>query len=229
VTTFEDTKKDHIAKMGEALGTQYSALWTNVIHLNIVWQEYVELFGKKPERIDLLNSAAAAFFRMLQDELFETVLLHLSRLTDPPRSGNRTNLTLRNLAPLIDDAALKAKVTQLVGDAVTATVFCRDWRNRRIAHTDLDLALELPATPLANASRLEVNAAVQAVGEPMRAIHAHYLDSDMRFDLVIRTSGAEHLLYVLRDGLKADAARRKRIESGDFSDFKDFNGPEEAL
>ncbi len=55
------------------------------------WAHYHELFGTKPSRIDLLNAVAPSFFRTVQDSLFEAVLLHLARLTDPAQStGSRT-------------------------------------------------------------------------------------------------------------------------------------------
>lgn len=49
--TAEEAKKRNIEKMGEALGSRYSALWQAVVLLNVNWKEYVELFGTKPERI----------------------------------------------------------------------------------------------------------------------------------------------------------------------------------
>ena len=62
-------------KDGEPLGALFSALWQEVAVLHFHWKEYVELFGTKPERIALLNRAAPHFFRMLQDELWESTLL----------------------------------------------------------------------------------------------------------------------------------------------------------
>jgi hypothetical protein len=87
--TAEESKRDHVNKMGEALGRQFAELWQEVAHLHAKWLEYVELFGSKPSRIDLLNRAAPAFFRTVQDVFWEDMLLHLSRLTDPPRSGEK--------------------------------------------------------------------------------------------------------------------------------------------
>jgi len=137
--TADEAKADNIAQMGEPLGELYSALWQAIATVHIYWKEYVELFGTKPDRIDLLNRAAPAFFHMLQDELWHASLLRISRLTDPPKTGNaaRQNLTIQALPALINDAALKARVTRLVAESVAEAEFCRDWRNRRIAHNDL--------------------------------------------------------------------------------------------
>jgi len=62
--TAEEAKKANIAKMGEPLGALYSALWQALATIHFHWQEYVELFGTKPERINLLNRAAPTFFRI---------------------------------------------------------------------------------------------------------------------------------------------------------------------
>jgi hypothetical protein len=215
--TAEEAKKANIAKMGEALGALYSALWQAVATIHFHWQEYVELFGTKPERIDLLNRAAPAFFRMLQDELWENSLLHLARLTDPANSPGKqapANLTIQALPALITDAKRKEILSQLVAEAVKQTEFCRDWRNRHIAHRDLKLALEQHTEPLAEGSRADVKAALKALADVLNAIDGHYFQSETRFDLGGALGGAVSLLHALDDGLRAQEARQKRLEEG---------------
>ena len=184
--------------------------------IHVYWKEYVEPFGSKPERIDLLNRAAPAFFHILQEELWELALLRISRLTNPPKTGRagRQNLTIQALPALISDATLKAQVTQLVADVVAETAFCRDWRNRRIAHNDLLLALQQPTRPLADASRLQVKTALLSLTAVLNALCGHYSDSEIRFDIGGRIDGAVSLLYVLNDGVKVREARQKRLEEG---------------
>lgn len=65
--------------MGDDLGSLYHALWNELAWLYSKWEEYVELFGTKPSRIDLLNKAAGHFFRIVQDSLWEESLLHIAR------------------------------------------------------------------------------------------------------------------------------------------------------
>ena len=50
-----------------------------------------------------------------------------------------------------------------IADALVATEFCRDWRNRHIAHRDLQLALKQGAEPLKPASRSKVREALEAL------------------------------------------------------------------
>jgi hypothetical protein len=66
----------------------------------------VVLFGTKPERIDLLNKAAPALFHMIQERLWDTTLLNIVRLTDPPMSAGRSNLTVTRLPSLITEKEL---------------------------------------------------------------------------------------------------------------------------
>jgi hypothetical protein len=213
--TAEEAKKRNIEKMGEPLGTQFSALWQEIAILYVYWAEYTELFGTKPSRIELMNQAAPSFFHMIQEELWESRLLHIARITDTSATGGKANLTIRNLPGLIGDAAAKAKVAGLVDVAIRATEFCRDWRNRHIGHNDLKLAIGEPATPLADASRKQVKDALKAIADVMNAVEGHYFQSQTGYDLTARRNGAVTLLYVLNDGVKTQGERAKRIEAGE--------------
>jgi hypothetical protein len=201
--------------MGKELGEIYSALWQEVTLLHFDWHEYVELFGTKATRIDLMNGAAPHFFRLVQDRLWEAALLHLARLTDPPISpGNRTNLSVKALPALINDVKLKQEVTSLVEEAVRLTEFARDWRNRLIGHRDLKLALEQPTVSLADASRQDVSKALAGLAAILNAVAAHYLDSYTAFDFGAPIGSAVSLLYVLSIGSRARDERGKRLEAG---------------
>jgi hypothetical protein len=217
--TAEEAKNEYIQRMGEALGTQFAALWQEVAYLHMKWAEYVALFGTKPSRIELLNKAAPSFFRLVQDTLWEETLLHIARLTDPSESGKgKPNLTIRNLPKLVDDAATRTVLGELVAVAVKQTEFCRDWRNRHIAHRDLKLALDGEAEPLLDASRRQVNVALETLTSMQNAVRAHYMKSESYFRLGRGAGGAVSLLYVLDDGLRADAERIERLSRGEFAE-----------
>lgn len=217
-------KSGNVEKMGTELGAIYSALWQDLARAHLHWKEYVELFGTNPERIELLNRAAPRFFRMLQDELWETSLLNLTRLTDRPKTspkGGRENLTVKALPALIGDSKVKAEVESLVETAEKATQFARDWRNRRIAHSDLKIALEEDTEPLAAASRGQVNSALKALAAVMNAIETHYHDSEVGYDLISNVGGSACLLHVIDDGVAAAEKCAERRKQGDYNP-KDF-------
>jgi hypothetical protein len=213
-----EAKQRDIEKMGEALGTQYSLLWQEVVLLHRNWEQYVVLFGTKPSRIELLNQSAPYFFRMLQDDLWDVTLLHIARLTDPPKTGNKENLTILSFQTLVDDAKTKEKLAALLAIVKDKTEFCRDWRNRYIAHNDLDIALERSANPLADASRLKVKEALKAIADVMNAVDFQYFHSETRFDLGGALGGAMTLLYALHRGKKLQDECVRRLEAGEFNE-----------
>ncbi len=194
-----EAKKQNIEKMGERLGSFYSALWQEVVQVHQRWREYVELFGDTPGRITLLNEAAPLFFRTVQDALWEATLLHIARLTDPPQSmgrADKSNLSIRTIPDLIDDEKVKQDAVALLSDAMKSSEFCRDWRNRLLAYRDLDLVLDQPVTPLTPASRAMVKDALKAITALMNHVQARYLDSETAYDIGASPRGAISLLYI---------------------------------
>lgn len=217
--TAEESKHEHVQKMGPVLGAQFAELWQEVAYLHSKWLEYVELYGSKPSRIDLLNQAAPAFFRIVQDVLWEDMLLHLARLTDPIRSGaGKENLTVRNLPALISDPATKRTVAELVEQLMCKTQFCRDLRNQHIAHRDLHLATREPSVPLSSGSRKQLSEALRDLTSILNAVQSHFENSETCFRLGRKSRGAVSLLYVLAYGLKAQARHREKLIRGEATD-----------
>ena len=213
----DEAREKDIAEMGPELGPVYHELSNECAWLHLKWQEFVELYGTQPERIDLLNAAAGVFFRVVQDALWDDTMLHLARLTDRTESFGKTNLTLLGLPALIGDAEFREEIQSLVKEARSKTDFARDWRNRRIAHRDLSLALQQHAEPLAQASRLQVKEALSAISAVLKRISQHCTNADLTFDVIAGHGDAESLLYVIRDGLEADERRRARLRDGNIN------------
>lgn len=223
--TADESKVEYVQLMGETLGKVFHALWQEVAWLYTKWGEYEALYGTKESRIELMNRSAPRLFRIIQDSLWEETLLHIARLTDPPETGKkekRENLSIQRLHLLAPDESLKQTLEEKMNTAKSKTDFSRDWRNRRIAHRDLHLALDIGIFPLQPASRKAVKEALSAIADVLNTVTLHYNDSTTLFDIPNGYGGGESLLYVIDDGLKMDEEREKRIQSGDFkdSDFK---------
>jgi hypothetical protein len=218
----DESKSNCVAVMGEPLGILYNALWQDVAWLYREWQEYVMLFGTKPTRVELLNKTAPGFFRIVQDSLWEGTILHIARLTDPPKSVGKPNLTIRALIGLISDPELAKRVSDLIQEAVNTTEFCRDWRNRHIAHRDLALAISTGAEPLKSATREKVKMACDRIADVLNALSLRYMETTTFFDTADPPGGATALLYVLDKGIKTKEEQRERmrrgeVRGGDFS------------
>jgi pyocin large subunit-like protein len=89
---------------------------------------------------------------------------------------------------------------------------CRDWRNRRLAHTDLALATNKSATTLAAASRATIREAIEAISEVVKTVHRHFMDSTLDFS-PHKGDDAVELLHVINDGLQAAQEGANRIAS----------------
>ena len=205
--TAEQTKQYYVAKMGEKLGSLYYALWQEVCWLYAEWREYVEVYGTKASRIALLNEAAPSFFRLVQDGLFETTVLKIARLSDPPKSVGKPNLTVRQLPALIADKQVRDRIEASIKTATAAAVFARDWRNRRFAHRDLYLSLGLASEPLEVATREKVQASINALAELLNLVSNHYLGRTTAFEITGNLGGALTLIRILDDGLRRKAER----------------------
>jgi hypothetical protein len=80
--TPEEVEQRYVDAMGPELGRTFNKLFIEFCQLHVKWREYVTLFGTQ-SRIDLLSKTATGFFGLIEDSLFEDILLHICRLTDP--------------------------------------------------------------------------------------------------------------------------------------------------
>lgn len=219
--TAEEILQENIDVLGDDLGKMYYHLWQEVAYVYSKWSEYVELYGKKESRVELLNKAAPRFFRIIQDSLFEDTILHISRLTDPPKSVGKSNLSINQLPLLIKDHNLKQEVENLISVATDKTKFCRDWRNRKLAHKDLSLSLKDNAKNLEPATRIKIKEALASLAAVLNALSHHYHDSETHFDSGIYNSGgAEQLLYIIDDGLKMKDERMEALKRGEYESIQ---------
>lgn len=113
----DEARERDVSVMGKPLGELHFAFRHEVVWLHVKWSEYRALFASDKETLDLLNHAAPAFFHNLQRLMWEDVLLHLCRLTDPPKSAGKDNLTLMRIPLLISDPDLKKDVEGLANTA----------------------------------------------------------------------------------------------------------------
>ena len=211
--TAEEVAKRHLAAMGSELGPLFTHCRNECAWLHIKWREYLALFGTNEKRVDLLNQAASSFFAMLQDSLWEDLLLHLCRVTDPPQSAGKDTLTVQRIANLVPEP-LRSELQPLLADLLSKREFARDWRNRQIAHTDLALAVGKNAKPLERATTKSFTDVLAALVALLNKVEWHYTKSSTAYGDLAPLSGAEGLLHVLYCGVEAENDRRERIRAG---------------
>ncbi len=213
----EEVRADMISNLGQELGETFNELQNDLVWLHVKWRQYRELYGSTPKRIDLLNDAAPLLFRVIEDSLWDETLLHLCRLTDSAEYRGKARLSVNRLPSLIQNQDVRARVEALIQETVVKTNFARDWRNRRIAHRDLAHSLDRQARPLEHASRQAVEDALAALRKVLNAVNGGLRNTETKFEYSDPIGGAEALLYVLRDGVRARDANEKGLRDGTIS------------
>lgn len=196
--SMEEVHDEYVKLMGMELGSAFGILHRKLIELHIVWQQYQQLFGTDEETVELLNRTAGLFFKVTQDELWDSVLLGISRMTDPPETRGKKNLTIHSLPLLIDDPTLREELEELCQGALEDASFAREHRNKRIAHQDHGYATDREVNGLSGISRERVNAMLTSIGKVLNRLDLHFKDSTTFYDDFIDSSGARVLISKLR-------------------------------
>lgn len=188
----------YTSSMGPELGTAFFQLYRKLAELHIVWQQYQQLFGTDGDTVQLLNRTAGLFFKIVQEELWASVLLGISRMTDSPTTGGRKNLTVQSLPALISDHALRADMGALCRAAVENAAFAREHRNKRIAHQDHDYLVDRASNPLNGVSRERVESMLSSLRDVLNRLDSHYRGTTVRYQDFIDESGARLLVSKLK-------------------------------
>jgi hypothetical protein len=166
----------YVEKMGTELGPLFQAASSELSWMHWRWKQFRILFGDKPARLDLLNQAAPFFFHTIHESLLELTLLGIARLVGPPKSVGKANLSFQAIPPLCD-TKIRDEVNALVDKAKNAGGFAVDWRNRHIAHRDLDLSLG-KSTQLETATREKIEDSLLALRNVLNCIEVEYCKAD---------------------------------------------------
>lgn len=196
--SMDEVRSEYISVMGQELGTSFYELYQKLVELHVIWQQYRQLFGGDPETVHLLNRTSGLFFKIVQDELWDSVLLGVSRMTDPPTTGKKKNLTIQSLPPLISDTKLQREVQDLCDKALVAAEFAREHRNKRIAHQDHDYFSNRNSGPLGGISRALVEEMLAALRAVLNRLDLNFRDSTVLYEDFVDESGARLLVQKLR-------------------------------
>ena len=187
-------KQKYMDKLGNEFGAIFHGLQNDWAVGLVRIKEFRKLFDNTTH-IELLEALGGGFFTDIHHILWDDLMLHVTRLTDPRSTAGKDNLTVQRLPTLCKDQGLHNEVQTLVDVAVDTAEFARDWRNRRISHTDLTRAMELDPEPLAPASTRQAAAALDAVHAVLNTISVRLLGEGIANDVVMRPRAAAFVAY----------------------------------
>jgi len=210
---------------------RYEIAW-----LHAKWSIYGQLFCRGEEQLDILNSMARAFFLIVQDSLQNDLIVGLCRITDSPHTGKRKNLTLASLAEILKDLKeaqererekeesqtdenpqSTSKEEELWREFVSQLELLahvcaplREWRNRRLAHSDFPTAVGQHPDPLPELVWDAIDEALARVRVVMNIVEGHFWDSEFRYDIFTNLDDGEEVVRCLKE-----AQQREKEERGE--------------
>ena len=119
----------------------HEELWNACTHLLVAVDNYEDLFMELESR-QAVDPFGGELFGFIWSTLWSDLVLRLTRLTDPPGSGARRNISITRLQTFRHlDSSLRSEINAAVDKARTAADSARTLRNRLIAHADEDSVL----------------------------------------------------------------------------------------
>jgi len=183
----------------EALRTRYA------------WNNYRSLFVAQSENVEVLNATAPDFFGWTQGLIVDSVLLGISRLTDPGATFGEPNATLQRLVDLTDwkttDQITWQRFTDSLATVVATCKLCRQHRHKRLGHSDRAIAMR--ATKLPEVTVRNIDDALESIERFLGELHLQLRpDHSQSFQLL---NGDEHVKKLL--GKLTNRASRRRPDA----------------
>lgn len=191
--------------MPEPLKSHWEALDEETIWLHGRWKIYRQLFGTSPERVEVPNESAGAFFYIIENVLMKDVELTLGKLADPAKTAGRQNLTLESLVKdvrQLDDATLCKKIDGMLVDCRRLCEKVTHRRNKQLAHFDPATLMAAKSTPIPGPSRQEIEDALLALRAFMNALQRKFTNAETAYGGFVLTTDGDLLLSVLEQGLR---------------------------
>jgi len=168
------------------------------------------MFMHSVERHKLLRQSAGLFFRVIGSVLLSDILMHLSKLTDPPKTAGKENLSLKRLLPYMVDDKSKKQFEKRLEEIETAMKPIRDWRNQHGAHHTLPYTQDELSFDHFHALTLEeIDAILVSIEDFMRSVYCVKTNRDLSFDKPILDKDFDSLLAYLEIGLKAAETEKR--------------------
>ena len=170
----DELKRDHQEKLGEKFGAIFNGVSYDCANGLVRLNEYRALFGD-PANVEFINTFSRPFMSDVQQVFQRDLLLHITRLTDPLQSGGKQNITVQRLQYFRDDQELRARVESFAATALENSGSARAWRDQRISHSDLNLAIDPDAKSLDPTTLASVQSVLDAVHAALDAISSAFL------------------------------------------------------
>jgi len=198
--------------MPKEVATEWNAVWREVLNLHGQWTVYIELFGNEGH-VTLMQETLPDVFGLIQTALRHEITMAHGRLLDPPKSMGKDNMSVARLLETVKPhcpADLNGRLGKMLEHVRTHCAPMLQWRNKRVGHSDRQVALNLEADPLPNIERAEIEAGLEMLGGLVNEIDLYFNDRITPFEFALMRGTPGDLMQFIRDAL--DAREREMEE-----------------
>ena len=198
-------RSNFVAELGSEVGDGFYRLYVYWLEASVQFTEYEKLYGDEGN-VKLLNAIGSQVFRNIQLIMQDSLILHITRLTDPPGNGTFRNLSLRMLLQRLKEDRTIPRPERFrdpewlqyleyhVDSVEEKAKYARRHRNQRIAHLDYETTMGLRPEPLRPLDTEEIKQTIDGIYRVIRYVHsAMYPGTDL-LDMVSYQSGAGHFI-----------------------------------
>jgi len=188
--------------MSAKIEAYFKGTQRQVIRPHARWNQFLELFTVSDSQMELLSNTAPGFFGIVRDVLGDDAFITLSRLTDKSATSGQQNLSLVALVELIESdvgGPLGQRTRSILNELLDKVAGIRQWRNKVLAHVDLDRALQYDPPPLARVQRGDIDEAFRLVRELLNEVAVHIGEAPTLYEAVVVTGDAPALIRALQN------------------------------
>jgi len=190
-------------RLPENIREVFMWLCQDVASLQRKWDSYLKLFSSQ-ENTSLLSELAQGFFQVIEESLRNDMTMAICRLSDPPKSMGKDNLSLRTLVEQCDE---RARVSDLLKDFVVACESVRQYRNKRVGHNDLNTTIKPKENLLPGIDRNQIDTILQLAGDILNTIYQQFTDGELYF-APLQIGGVDDLIHWLEIAREHEETRR---------------------
>jgi hypothetical protein len=183
-------------------------LCQDVAALRNKWSFYIELFSGE-ENTGLLSELARASFQIIEESVRDDMTMAICRLSDPPQSMGKDNLSLTTLVQRLDKPG---NASELLKDFLEACEPVRQYRNKHVGHNDLNTTIKPQDNPLPGIGRKHIDRIVQLAERILNVVYQFSVNSELFFEPA-QIGGADALIFWLRMAKEYETKKRNGLLS----------------
>lgn len=158
-------------------GKYYESIYDQVVNLHIDWKTYRNIFAVSEEQFNFVKKIDENFFRVCENAIWDSTLMRIARLLDPPSSCGKDNISISFLYNDIEkelNDSNKFEIDDILTRLNQHKEKIKTLRDKRIAHADKEWTINSEKYYDKELSRQEVENILSDIREFLRIISSLY-------------------------------------------------------